>query len=431
VNRHPIRLVVADDLRRSRLTVVFRLLLAIPHLLWFVLFGMVALVIAIVNWFATLIRGTSPQGLHDFLAGYLRYEIHIAAYVCLAANPYPAFFVGSQLAPYPIDLEIDPPARQNRWVTGFRLLLAVPALLVASALAWGGGGGGGRAGWGGPSLGVATVAAVLVWFAALARAQAPRGMRDLIAWCLGYAGQVYGYVFLLTDRYPYSGPEAFVGQLGEARESEGRPRVVVDDDLRRSRLTVFFRLLLAIPHIAWIVGWAILALLAAIANWAATLVLGRSPRPLARFLAAFVRYDVHLSSFLYLVGNPFPGFVGKPGSYPIDLELDPFGPQNRWTVLGRIVLAVPAILLSLAISSVELVVAFLGWFASLARGRMPQGLRNAGAYSIGYGAQVTAYLFVLGDRYPFSGPTHPLYERAAPTGEIAEPAPPPGLEEGR
>src|SRR5207244_7323778 len=31
---YPVRLVVTDDLRRTRLTVFFRLLLAIPHFIW-------------------------------------------------------------------------------------------------------------------------------------------------------------------------------------------------------------------------------------------------------------------------------------------------------------------------------------------------------------------------------------------------------------
>lgn len=33
-------------------------------------------------------------------------------------------------------------------------------------------------------------------------------------------------------------------------------RLTVTDDLRRSRLTVFFRLLLAIPHFIWWTLWA-------------------------------------------------------------------------------------------------------------------------------------------------------------------------------
>jgi hypothetical protein len=36
-------------------------------------------------------------------------------------------------------------------------------------------------------------------------------------------------------------------------------RITVDDDLRRSRLTVFFRLLLALPHIVWLYLWSFAA----------------------------------------------------------------------------------------------------------------------------------------------------------------------------
>ena len=47
----------------------------------------------------------------------------------------------------------------------------------------------------------------------------------------------------------------------------------------------------------------------------------------------------------------------------------------------------------------------LGWFASLARGRMPKGLRDAGAYGVGYNAQALAYLLLVTDRYPNADPT--------------------------
>ena len=36
MNEHPVQLVVEDDLQRNRLTVFFRLILAIPHFIWVV-----------------------------------------------------------------------------------------------------------------------------------------------------------------------------------------------------------------------------------------------------------------------------------------------------------------------------------------------------------------------------------------------------------
>ena len=70
---HPIQLASSDDLRRSRLTVFFRFLLVLPHIVWLVIWGIAVLFVAIANWLATLLGPTSPESLHDFLARYLRY----------------------------------------------------------------------------------------------------------------------------------------------------------------------------------------------------------------------------------------------------------------------------------------------------------------------------------------------------------------------
>jgi hypothetical protein len=426
---HPIRLVVTDDLQRSRLTVFFRLFLAIPHFIWLALFGIVALVVVIINWFATLISGQSPQGLFDFLAGYLRYALHVYAYVYLATNPYPKFFLGSNLAPYPVDIEIDGPVPQNRWITGFRLVLAVPALIIAGTLA-GGSISGNSGGTLSISFGVATMAAFLAWFAVLARARAPRGLRDVAAWALGYSAQTYAYLFLITDRYPYTGPELHLGGVDPPEVSEQVPRLVNTDDLRRSRLTVFFRLPLAVPHLLWLAGWALLAILAAIANWVVTLASGRPQRHLARFLSAYIRYSTHVGAFLCLVGNPFPGFVGKAGIYPVEPMIHEPERQNRWITLFRVFLAIPALLVSSALNNVLFVAAVFGWFVSLALARMPAGLQGAGAYALGYSAQVSAYGSMLTDRYPHSSPAAVLdgFPRPAPL-EPGPEAPQPGLSE--
>ncbi len=84
-----------------------------------------------------------------------------------------------------------------------------------------------------------------------------------------------------------------------------------NDDLERSRLTVFFRLLLAIPHFVWFALWSIAAFFVAFVNWVATLVSGRPPVPLWNFLAAYLRYWTHLYAYVLLAANPFPGFTGR------------------------------------------------------------------------------------------------------------------------
>ena len=49
--------------------------------------------------------------------------------------------------------------------------------------------------------------------------------------------------------------------------------------------------------------------------------------------------------------------------------------------------------------------AIFGWFVGLFLGRMPKGLRNLGAYCLRYTAQTYAYIYLLTDSYPYSGPT--------------------------
>ena len=50
------------------------------------------------------------------------------------------------------------------------------------------------------------------------------------------------------------------------------------------------------------------------------------------------------------------------------------------------------------------VVGVLGWGAALFTGRMPRGMRDLGALSLRYIGQVSAYLFLLTDRYPDASP---------------------------
>src|SRR6266498_2884570 len=141
-------------------------------------------------------------------------------------------------------------------------------------------------------------------------------------------------------------------------------RLVVNDDLQRTRLTVLFRLILAIPHLVWASLWAVIATLAWLVNWFATL------------------------------------FMGQLGTYPIDLEIDPPQRQNRWTVFFRGILALPALLLTNILSNLSQLLAIFSWFIALVTGRVPEGLRNFAALAMRFETQTYAYLLLLTGRYP-------------------------------
>jgi hypothetical protein len=423
VSEHPVRLQLTDDLERDRLTVFFRSILLIPHFIWLVLWGIAALLGAVINWLATLALGRSPDALHGFLAAYVKYATQAYAYWHLAANPYPSF---SGQDGYPVDLAIAPPGPQRRWTVALRGLLLLPSLLLAASLAGAVGSSFARKGSTNfsTSIGLLHVVALFGWFAIMARGRMPRGLRDAAAYALSYGAQFWAYAFMLTDRYPDSDPLAAVPDLPVRADPV---HLQLDDDLRRSRLTVFFRLLLALPHLIWLQLWGILMLVCAVLNWFATLFAGRSPQWLHRFLAAYLRYANHVYAFAYLIANPFPGFIGKTGSYPFEIVVAPRERQNRWKTGFRIVLVIPAVFLASAYGALAFVVALLGWFSSLARGRMPLGLRNAGALALRYQAQTHGYLLMLTDAYPYSGPVlaQPSDGHAeSPAGTLAAPTSP-------
>jgi hypothetical protein len=179
---HPIGLIVTDDLRRSRLTVFFRLLLALPSFIWLAIWSIAAQLVLLVAWVAGLITGRLPDGLHRFLASYIRYTARLNAYVLLLANPFPGFHNGH---PYPIDARIGPPAVQSRVTIFFRLFLGIPAILLTYVFRI-----------------VNNVVAFLAWFYCLFTGRMNEGMRNISAWLFKYEVQTYGYIFLLTGSYP-------------------------------------------------------------------------------------------------------------------------------------------------------------------------------------------------------------------------------------
>ena len=206
-------------------------------------------------------------------------------------------------------------------------------------------------------------------------------------------------------------------------------RLVVDDDRRRSRLTVFFRLFLAIPHFFWLASVDVRGLL----HRDRAVVRDRRPRaarPIrCRTSTSRTSGTRRTSAPTFRSPRiPFPGFLGEPG-YPIDVELDAAERQPRLTAAFRLLLALPALFFlalvngggsagnggSFAISGgVVLAAAFLGWFACLVRGEMPHGLRNVAAYGLRYTAEVYAYLLLVTPTYPTSRPDASRVRRRRP-----------------
>ena len=206
---HPVNVIVTDDLKRSRLTVFFRYLLAIPHFIWLYLWGIVASVVMFIIWFATLLIGRSPSWAHNFTAGYLRYSVHVNAYASLMGNPFPRF---SSNAPYPVTVEIAPPAAQRRLITFFRLLLAIPAFIMSYIFEI-----------------VLAIVSFIGWFVGLILGRWPASFRRVTTYCLQYSTQTSAYAMLLTQRYPVFEHAQGIDQLETSGRAGDVPLAPQDD----------------------------------------------------------------------------------------------------------------------------------------------------------------------------------------------------------
>jgi len=146
--------------------------------------------------------------------------------------------------------------------------------------------------------------------------------------------------------------------------------------------------------------WTYLAIPVAIVNWVIGVARGRPSTRLHSWVTRLVRYQAHVYAYVYFVADPYPSFRGWYGTYPVDLVVAPGTDQSRWKTGFRLLLVLPAYVLTSVLGYVLVVVAFLGALYALVTGRYPRGLRDLSAYCIRYQAQTYAYLLLLTDRYP-------------------------------
>lgn len=180
--RPTVQVRVSPDLHRSRLTVFFRSLLALPHTVWLLVYGIAATLVAWVAFFAALFMGRLPAGMHGFLSDYVRYASYVRAYRLLVVNRYPPF---SGRASYDVDIVIPPPPRQRRLTVFFR------GLLVLAAALW-------RLLW---ALWMGLVRFAAFWYA-LFMGRLSEGLERRLVRYLVFNVRVTAYQLYLVDRFP-------------------------------------------------------------------------------------------------------------------------------------------------------------------------------------------------------------------------------------
>ena len=197
MNGHPVTYDVRpQEEKRNRLTVGFRIILAIPHLLLVGgpgmgfgagefrtgVLGLVADVAAIINWFIIVFTGKANKDLVNLQQFYLRWRARALAYEALLRDEYPPFGDGD----YPVEAQFPAVLEgRNRWTVGFRIILIIPQVIVLFfiGIAW-------------------FITAVIGWFAVLFSGRYPDGLWKFGEGVMRWILRVEAYWLLLHDEYP-------------------------------------------------------------------------------------------------------------------------------------------------------------------------------------------------------------------------------------
>lgn len=207
---HPVTIAIPAAIEdRNRLTVAFRFLLAIPHIIlvggpvavisclgwggadegvrlgWSSsggLLGIVATFAAVIAWFVIIFTREHPDGLWKLAAYYLRWRVRAIAYVTLLRDEYPPF--GDDA--YPAELVLTRPDEpRDRATILLRIIFAIPHLVVVWLLgvAWG-------------------FTTAIAWVIILFTGRYPETLYGFAIGVFAWTVRVEAYMLLLRDEYP-------------------------------------------------------------------------------------------------------------------------------------------------------------------------------------------------------------------------------------
>lgn len=186
---YPAVLTVRTPERVNNWRPLIQWLLALPHLVVSWALSYLSGAVAVVSWFAIVFTGRLPEGLANVQAMVIRYSTRASLYAGFLHDSYPPFeFAATPNEPggTAVEVWLRPSLYQrNRVSVGFRLILAIPALLYAMAIGI-----------------VGAVCWFLAFFAVLFTGRWPAGLHAWVTGSQRVSLRLNVYLSLLTDQYP-------------------------------------------------------------------------------------------------------------------------------------------------------------------------------------------------------------------------------------
>ncbi|MEV5982154.1 DUF4389 domain-containing protein [Streptomyces sp. NPDC052114] len=168
---------------------------------------------------------------------------------------------------------------------------------------------------------------------------------------------------------------------------------------RQRRWTVLLRWLLLLPQFVAYAVLAVAAFFVMIVGWFAALFTGRLPDGIFRFLSAVLAYATRVNASTALLVDRYPPFSFSAPRYPVQIEVHPT-PLNRLAVLFRLILMIPAAIVTGLLQSGWYAISWVFWLITLILGRLPGPLYAATAAVARYSMRLHAYTYLLTPSYP-------------------------------
>jgi hypothetical protein len=206
--------------------------------------------------------------------------------------------------PYPVAIAIEPQLHdRDRVTTLFRLILAIPHLIIVGGVGLGFAVNSGRRDFlslGGETglLGsVAFLLAIISWFTLVISSEHYTPIRRYTRYYLRWRVRALAYLMLLTDRYPPFGDAPYPTALA-----------VENPHAARDRVTIGFRLILAIPHFIALFFVSCAWWVTTIVAWFTILIDRRYPEGLYQFGVGALRWLIRVEAYVLLLVDDYPPF---------------------------------------------------------------------------------------------------------------------------
>lgn len=170
--------------KQRRWTVLLRVLLAIPLAVVTFAVGIATEVCVVVGWFGALVLGRTPKFVRTLVTVFLQLSVRLGAYLFLLTDRFPPFTM-DDVPRYGVCIAVPPNTRMNRAAVLFRVILVIPAAIVARVVELG-----------------AIVLSLFAWVAALITGWLPKPVHGVFQAFIRYEMRVVGYFALLVPTYP-------------------------------------------------------------------------------------------------------------------------------------------------------------------------------------------------------------------------------------